>query len=249
MSAIRPLLEHHAAYRGPVRVGDRLLLDPNPWDVGYLPYTSTMYVAGKSDTAPRFGWEWDASQIPPEMKPSVVAYPSVRSGLKPWDRTRVDDRLADLRVSQLNALAVTYAFRSEGEGSYNAAFDLLLTRRPDGTEADIAAEVMVWVYRQGERANPAGRVVWSGIIPGTASSADLHHAPPQEGRPWDCYTFCCRYTEQDGEIDFAQALNWLAGRSARPDLYVGSVEFGAEAWSGSRGVMVVDAYDLEVKRV
>lgn len=175
----------------------------------------------------RFGWGWDWHGAPAG---SVSAYPEVIFGNKPWSQRETLCRVADLR-----ALRVDYAFATEANGEWNAAFEVWLSRTPTGSAASISAEIMVWVARQGMV--PAGSPTQSWPQWGlTLHEGQTAHGP--------IYSFVFDQPQFASFVDWKWFLKQLVqmGRISSTH-YVASVEFGNECING-RGRTQVDKFDV-----
>lgn len=179
-----------------------------------------------------FGWKWKWSG---GAGGRVVAYPEVIKGHKPWARRQTLGRIQDTR-----ALSVDYAFQTQADGSWNAAFEMWLTRGPIAHEKDITAEIMVWVARDREGAlRPCGGEPirrWTGL------GLSLHQERPLNRAP--IYSFVLDDPTYEGRIDLRWYLDVLLqwGRIAEQDS-ICAVEFGNETVNGS-GRTTVRRFDV-----
>jgi hypothetical protein len=224
------------AEEGPIRLaphGDTrgLALENNQWGRarnGAQGHQSMWYDRASGEVGWRWKWEGAAGG-------RVTAYPEVFKGHKPWDRRETLGRIQDTE-----ALSVDYAFETIADGTWNAAFDLWLTRSATAHEDELTAEVMVWVGRDPEGAlRPCGG---DAIRRWTDRGVSLHQDRPLNRAP--IYSFVLDEPAWEGHIDLRWYLGVLIewGRISATDS-ICAVEFGNEIVNGG-GRTTVRRFDV-----
>ena len=222
---------------GQCRPGDTLrrgeyALENNAWGSdGVSRFAQCVYATPAGD---RLAWTWD---YPTEDVDRVKAYPEVIFGKKPFTPGPSTTRLLPRPVTQVPALAVEFAARTEATGRWNAAFELWLTSDPAAPQASITHEVMFWVAQAGGP-RPAGVRVRT-VTPRDGRACDLWAGPMQS---WGYLAFVFRQPVTGGMIEFGPYLeHLLANGDIPPTAYVADLEYGNEVWHGA-GWTVLDRY-------
>lgn len=121
-------------------------LHNNTWNrqaVGSQAWQQCLQQRG-SGAALEVGWTWQW----PANAGTVLAYPSLVLGAKPWEPGPGNDARFPRRIDSLNRLLLSHELSTSATGQYNLAWSLWLTRSasvanpPDVTA--ITGEVMVW---------------------------------------------------------------------------------------------------------
>jgi hypothetical protein len=179
-----------------------------------------------------FGWDWNWSDAGGGR---VTSYPEVMLGYKPWSRRETLGRVGDLAQ-----LTVDYAFDTVADGSWNAAFEMWLTRGAIAHEDQISAEVMVWVARDAQGSlRPCG-----GDAIRTWPDRGLRLHQERSPQRWPIYSFVLDRPMCEGRIDLRWYLDVLIewSRVSRDD-HLCAVEFGNETVNGS-GRTTVRRFDV-----
>ena len=222
----------------------------NDWNVGDLRFGEDYAM---SAFAPEGGiggarFEWDFPDAPDWWMPR--AYPEAILGAKPWDGPETTDPLLPIPVEEAQ-VDLTFSLDwgappDQPRGGFNVAISLWLSDDPEAGREGIREEVMIWLG-SGDF-TPAGEVagrgadalgdhaIWSNADHGDASggvafgwrySAVVYDAPQRQGR-----------------IDLGEVLSDLEERELiAPDLFVMSVEIGAEVATGA-GWLEVERFDV-----
>lgn len=206
---------------------DQYYVENNQWGAGYVPHTQTV------ETVPNFAWEFDYPDDPVEAN-GVLAYPAIVHGWKPWAEMGTDSVLPCVIPESYN-LNVNYNMKTEVKPGcrYNTAFDLWITSKKGGREADITHEVMFWVASKGDN-RPAGRQL------GTILGCHYYHATQNNSfwnMPWECISIILPLSfganEYPHSVNLGQYLAELVNMSLLPaENFVASIEFGNEIWGG-----------------
>jgi hypothetical protein len=184
----------------------------------------------------QFGWTWNWNK---SNGGRVVGYPEVMYGHKPWSRRETLGRIDEMRT-----LEVDYAFETVADGSWNAAFEMWLTRGAIAHENEISAEIMVWVARDGAGAlRPCG-----GDAIRTWPDRGLRLYQERRPQPAPIFSFVLDQPHCEGRVDLRWYLEVLMqwGRVSAGD-HVCAVEFGNEAVDG-RGSTTVRRFDVTCSR-
>lgn len=198
-------------------------------DYGSSGYRHLLAVHSQAGKSP-IGWRWAY----PDPSGSVMAYPEVRKGKKPWTDTGNDPDYPR-KVKDSYSVAADLVYRCDGEGSYNVAFDMWITSTKRAIFEEIVAEVMVWLQADGSKATPAGEHKPTYTDP-------LFVSKPTTERPWTLLTFMASSTDAIVELGtYLQTLTTM--ELIDPEHYLASVEFGTEIWDGS-GWLALDRLDI-----
>lgn len=121
-------------------------LHNNTWNrqaVGSQPWQQCLQQRGSGPTL-EVGWAW---QWPADAS-TVLAYPSLVLGAKPWEPGPGNDPRFPRRIDTLNRLLLAHEVSTSASGRYNLAWSLWLTRTPTVANPPdpraITAELMVW---------------------------------------------------------------------------------------------------------
>lgn len=179
-----------------------------------------------------FGWNWNWTGA---NGGRVTGYPEVMHGHKPWARRETLGRIQDVRT-----LAVDYAFETVADGSWNAAFDVWLTKGAQAHENETTAEIMVWVARDAADAlRPCGG---EAIRSWPDRGLRLHQERPLNRSP--IFSFVLDRPQYEGRVDLRWYLDVLLewGRVSGSD-HICAVEFGNEVVNG-KGSTTVRRFDV-----
>ncbi len=212
-----------------------LMLENNQWGRVRNGASGDQCVWYDADSG-QFGWRWNWRNA---NGGRVTGYPEVMHGHKPWSRRETLGRIDETR-----ALSVDYAFETVADGSWNAAFEMWLTRGAVAHESEIAAEIMVWVARDGAGSlRPCGG---SAIRTWSDRGLSLYQERRPQGAP--IFSFVLDRPEFEGCIDLRWYLDVLMqwSRVSGSD-HICAVEFGNEAVDGS-GSTTVRRFDVTYTR-
>ena len=166
--------------------------------------------------------------LPSSSKP---VYPEIIYGKKPWIKYSTTDRLP-ARIRGLESVVVRLDYETMATGRYNALIDVWITYSYVSDHNTIAHEIGIFL-EGGEawRCKPVkiGGRYWCYSM--------------KEGE-WRFHKFTLVNGTKPRELDVMDFIRFLRHKIS-PSLYLASVEFGNEVWSG-RGVTVVKYFNVTV---
>ena len=207
-----------------LKVGD-YHLENNAWGTeNPLP---PQHIFGPPDDSISWHWDWPAGSAD-----KVMAYPEIIYGKKPFNRTSSTTALPRA-IRELNTLNVDFSFQTSATGAFNSTFDLWITNSSSATQADITAEVMIWLSKDG--LTPAGSRNYALNTPTGCSS--FHSGRMQH---WDYFAFVLNRTITEGNVDLKPYIDFLVNEGAvSADHFLASVEFGNEIAFGKGATKLV----------
>ncbi|MGH8515862.1 MAG: GH12 family glycosyl hydrolase domain-containing protein [Panacagrimonas sp.] len=213
--------------------GDRrgLALENNQWGRTRNGATGQQTVWYDNERG-EFGWNWNWTGA---NGGRVTGYPEVVHGHKPWSHRETLGR-----IQQIGTLAVDYEFETVADGSWNATFEMWLTRGAKAHGNDITAEIMVWVARDAADAlRPCGG---EAIRSWPDRGLRLYQERSSQRAP--IFSFVLDRPQHAGRVDLRWYLDVLLewGRIPGGD-HICAVEFGNEVVNGS-GSTVVRRFDV-----
>ena len=224
--------------------GDFSLVN-NPWNKGDLTngrdYTQSITFNTNDPTQNvKMTWDW------PDDLGTVVAYPEIIVGFKPWGQTGTDTLVTRLDLLQKLHVDVDYGIRGD-RASFNVAFDLWLSDKPTAGPNQITTELMIWTH-DGDL-TPAGKQVGNyrdGDFRAEIWVADdFGDSSGTSNATWRYIAIRSKDEIRNDTIDIDGILKMLIRR----DLVDGSdflngYEFGAEV-TGGRGNLLLHSIDHE----
>lgn len=210
--------------------GSGNLVDGKDYSVG------ATYHANSMTTATTFTWDYPPNTL---SYTKVLGYPSVMFGSDTFNNVWGEyDPAMVLPVQVKNLTSLTSSYNSSIGGevqSFDVAYDIWLTNKPNGIWSDITNEVMIWTHR--------GDMNTYGTKVGTYSdgnySATIYHIG----------TYTALVPDKDflvGTIDVKdvlaklQALGIVSG-----DEYVNQIDYGAEPFQG-KGSLTLNSLSIDV---
>lgn len=196
-----------------------------------------------------YGWSWEGLPV----GDTLISFPQVVLGWKPWDGGASSHPELPVRIADLAGLRLSYDVRTRAFGKYNLATTLWLTRSGAEGEApdpmDITADVMIW--SEGSGFDPFGTRVGNVTIDGTELEVwfapDLGD-PSGEGPRWNYVAYLYPRKTQAVALDLKKILEHAAAAGfISADHYVSDVEVGNEVMSGA-GETWIRSLSLEVAR-
>ncbi len=183
------------------------------------------------------GWRWHW----PSTTESVKAYPALVTG---WHWSSNYDPRSHLpaALSSLHHVRTHARFALNADGRYNVAYDLWCHTSPRARwYSSPAAEVMVWL--RSINVHPAGDYKGRVTIDGRHWGFYVGSLPTG----WPVYTFVLEEGTDDLSMDLQPLLGSLArtGYWRSDALFLSSVEFGSEIYSGSGELHLLD-WQLEI---
>jgi hypothetical protein len=186
-------------------------------------------------------WEWPASQ-------TVVSYPEVIFGDKPWDKPVGLVPEFPFHPGQ-KRLVADYDVLLEATGAYNLAFELWPVSAVPGNKDVIKSEIMIWIAHQ--NLTPAGEKVGDLEVDGTAFDVWVKKghcdASGVFSNTWDYVAFVAHRPVLKGPLDISAFLNYLLKKGlVEKEHYITSVELGNEIISG-KGIARIRDYRISIR--
>ncbi len=204
----------------------------------------TVFLTESAEGARGFGWKWNWSSAS-----SVVAYPEVIFGVKPWDIT--DDNQPSWRITAATGrLSVDFSSIVDATGIWNMAFSIWGYRNPKAPRDSISHEIMIW--NSATNIEPAGSLYASRTIDGRDFRVYVKkgHGDDSGGtaQTWTYVAFRPDKPFFGGTLDVGQFLDFLVEEQIMDDsVYVSSIEWGNEVVKGA-GLALIDSYGVTVTR-
>jgi hypothetical protein len=197
---------------------------------------STFHWANLTDGT-TFNWGFPATTDP---YAPVRGYPDIIFGVAPYgDLVNATDttRTFPVRLSSIEDLTATFETQIGGNTSgFNVAFDIWLTRTPNGGPDAITNEIMIWTHDHAFM--PWGDLI--GTYPQGSASAQIYHTG----------TYTAVIMDKDmlaGTLDLGAVFARLEELGVvSQNEWLASVQFGAEVISGS-GSLTVDRFELALE--
>lgn len=227
-------------------IGGNYHLVNNVWnkDAALGPYEQVIFSEDKAN--PTFGWRWKW----PATKASVVSYPEVIYGDKPWDA-----QLNLVKEFPFTAgskrLVVDYDVSLTADGVYNMAFEFWPVSALPGNKNNITSEVMVWIAYQGESFKPTGQKL--GILEVDGNSFEIYtilaHGDDSgaNSNKWDYIAFIPQKPILRGPLDLSVFIDYLLEKGImKKEQWITGLEFGNEIQTGS-GEVKISNYRVSIQ--
>lgn len=183
------------------------------------------------------GWRW----YWPSTIDSVKANPSLVTGWH-WSSNYAPDSHLPKAISSLHHINARARFELEAEGRYSVAYDIWCHTTPHARwYSSPAAEVVIWL--RSADVHPAGDYQEDVTIEGYRWRVYVGLLPSG----WPIYTFVSDSEVSELSMDIAPLLAYLTdtGKWKSDALFLSSIEFGSEIYSGSGELHVRDWF-LEI---
>jgi hypothetical protein len=190
-----------------------------------------------------FGWQWDLKAMDIW---TVVAYPEVIYGIKPWEaETRPDSWQVAAGQSEI---IVDFAVKLRASGIYNMAFSLWAYTDPDMPKDSISHEIMIWNDAKGMV--PAGKRIKTALIDGRKFEVYIRegHVDASGGssQVWSYAAFKPVRPYYEGTLNIKEFIAFLVAEGFMTgEEYLSSVEWGNEVVSG-RGLAEISRFSVTV---
>lgn len=223
----------------------------NVWNrqaVGAYPFRQCILMRDAHGGA-QYGWSWDA----PPAGATLISFPQIVLGWKPWTGGTSSHPELPIRVSDLAQLRLAYAAETRATGKYSLAATLWMTRTGAIGAApnpmDIATDIAIWT--DGFAFDPFGAQVGHASIDGIDFEVwfarDLGDSTAA-GPRWNYVAYRATRGSQVIALDLKKILDHaVAAGFISPEHYVSDVEIGNEIMSGS-GVTWIKTLSFEVVR-
>jgi hypothetical protein len=190
------------------------------------------------------GWRW---RSPWQMWPSIVSYPEMICGNKPWDQPMGTFPGLPLHPGS-KRLTVDYNIRQQATGIYNLAFSMWAVSDLPPSPATIRCEVMVWIANSGQK--PAGTLRGIVNVNGTPYHVYVNeHQHDRSGtnkNEWTYVAFVARHPVLNGPLDLSAFLDELQQRNIlSPSEWLTDVELGNEVAEGT-GITEIQDFALHL---
>lgn len=183
------------------------------------------------------GWRW----YWPSTTDSIKANPALVTGWH-WSSSYGLDSHLPVAVSSLHHVHLRTRFELVANGRYNVAYDLWCHSTPHARwYSSPAAEVMIWLHSVD--VHPAGEYHGDATIEGYHWHIYVGSLPSG----WPIYTFVLDGEASEFSMDIQPLLAYLThtGIWKNDPLFLSSIEFGSEIYSGSGELHVKDWF-LEI---
>lgn len=184
-----------------------------------------------------FGWQWS---WPPAR--TVMAYPEVVYGDKPWDPPAGLPTDFPLPAGS-RKITVGFDIRLTAKGTYTMAFTLWGISNTNNPKGSITHEIMIWIANRG--GHPAG--IKRGTLQASGVDFDVYVNPDQSDNSganqnrWTYVAFVAQKPLLKGQLDLDTLTDYLLkqGIMAIPT-YLTSLELGTEISSGEGKAEILD---------
>lgn len=212
-------------------------------------YTQTISIADDKDLTSGISMNWDWNADPSNT--SVLAYPEISVGYKPWDDPSHGTTSLSSRIRDIRAFAVTHDLAISGDiDKFNVSYDLWLTNKPLGDESTITTELMIWTHKGGPDdfgSAQVGTYKQGGVTFDIVTYANFGDPSGETGNHWRYIALVPQTDLLDKTIDVKAVFNEMMrlGYVSEMD-YLTGYELGAEITGGTGGLTVNDiSYNLE----
>jgi hypothetical protein len=195
-----------------------------------------------------YGWSWDW----PIGGDTLVSFPQIVFGWKPWDGGASSHPRLPMRIAVIHRLNLSYEMETTAKGKHNLATTLWLTRSgaisTEPNPMDISTDLMVWT--DGFAFDPFGSRVGHTSIDGIDFEVwlarDLGDSSP-DGPRWNYVAYRSTAKHLTASLDLRAFLRHAIEQGyVSPDHYVSDVEVGNEIMTGS-GETWIKAISLVVE--
>ena len=182
-----------------------------------------------------YGWSWEW----PIGGDTLISFPQVIFGWKPWDGGASSHPRLPIRIAAIDRLTLSYAMETTANGKHNLATTLWLTRSgrisTEPNPKDISTDLMVWT--DGFAFDPFGSRVGRASIDGIDFEVWLARGlgdSSADGPRWNYVAYRSTTKHLTASLDLKAFLQHATEQGyVSPDHYVSDVEVGNELMSGS----------------
>jgi hypothetical protein len=230
------------SYELDTRVGR---LTNNVWNkqaIGDAPYRQCLKARGRG-SGREWGWSWS---WPVESR-TVLAFPQVTFGWKPWNGGMPTDDRLPIAIATIKSLNLTYEIETRAEGKYILSIALWLTRTGRTASAanpsDISADINIWMV--GDAFDPAGAHVGDIAVDDLEFevwyAADMGDASGANANRWNHVVYRAVSPQLSESLDIDEFVADAVSRGyVSREHYVSSIEIGNEVMSGSGATWIND---------
>lgn len=230
---------------GRIVVGGRYIVANNCWNRGAANGAGKQRIFLEDIEGKKvFGWQWSWSGMN-----SVVAYPEVICGTKPWDPPAAG-LIPELpfKVGS-KRMTVDFDISLKASGSYNMAFSLWAVSKLPATSGAITHEIMIWNVDRG--VTPAGSS--RGALKVGDVSYDVYVSPGhsdasgKSSHSWTYIAFVAKRSVLRGPLDITAFTDYLTAKNILDNnLYITSLELGNEVVSGT-GLLEIADFNVRIE--
>jgi hypothetical protein len=227
-----------------VRLNGGYVLNNNVWNRRAASRDSYQKVFSEEiDGKPAIGWQWKWSAN------SVVAYPEVVYGDKPWDEPLglVTSGLPFKAGSK--QVTANFDINLRATGTYNMAFSMWAISNPAEPKKSITHEIMIWNVKKGMSvsADRMKSLVVNGVTFDAYTSANWGDASGVHSNKWRFTAFVARTPILKGPLDISAFLDYmLEHKILTTEHYITSIELGNEVMRGS-GITEIKDYSIDIR--
>ncbi|WP_341676724.1 hypothetical protein [Niveibacterium sp. SC-1] len=225
-----------------IKVDERYRLINNVWNKGAARSGSQRVFTGAAEGGKVIGWQWTW------QAGTVVAYPEVVVGDKPWD---APSGLKSEFPLAAGSHRITADFDADlrAQGSYNLVFSLWAITDAARPRASISHEIMIWLARKemeppGQRLDP---LTVNGVVFDAFLRRDHGDNSGANADKWSLMAFVPRDPVLKGPFELSAFIDYmLAHKLIEPRHLLTSVELGNEVVRGA-GTTELRGYAIRVE--
>lgn len=222
----------------------------NVWNkqaIGAAAYRQCLKARGRG-SGREWGWSWS---WPLESR-TVLAFPQVMFGWKPWNGGMPTDDRLPIAIATIKSLNLSYDVQTNADGKYILSTALWLTRTGRTASApnpaDISADINIWMV--GDAFEPAGEHVDDIAVDGLEFevwyAAEMSDASGANANRWNHVVYRAVSPQLSESLDIDEFVADAVSRGyISREHYVSSIEIGNEVMSGSGETWISDL-SLEV---
>jgi len=229
---------------------ERCFLVNNAWNRGAAGVHFAQEIFDENVAGNRaVGWRW---RSPWQISSSIVSYPEMICGNKPWDQPMGAFPGLPLHPEAnpgSKRLIADYNIRLQATGVYNLAFSLWAVSNLPPSPATIRCEAMIWIANSGQK--PAGTLRGTINVQGTDYDVWINdHQHDNSGankNEWTYVAFVARRPVLRGPLDLGAFVDDLRQRGIlTPAQWLTDVELGNEVAEGA-GITEIQDFALRLQ--
>jgi len=190
------------------------------------------------------GWRW---RSPWKMRHTVVSFPELICGNKPWDEPIGVFRGLPFHPGD-RQISADYNIRLRASGNYNMSFEMWAVSALPPAVKSIRAEIMVWIANSDQQpaGTPRGTVTVAGVPYDLFVNEHQEDASGTSSQPWIYAAFVARSPQLSGPLNLSAFVDDLQRRGLLThDLWITNVELGNEVSEG-KGIAEIQDFSLHV---
>jgi hypothetical protein len=204
------------------------------------PYNQEIFLKEGDDGNQIFGWKWSGKGK------SVLAYPEVNIGAKPWDPPNGLKSDFPFAVGKKD-IVVDFDVALKASGRYNMSFELWIVKALPPTQATISKEIMIWNHNSGM--TPQGLYTDTIEVDGVKYDAFMRLVHGDESgansNQWSYMAFVAKTSVLKGSLPLKPFIDYLVKQGAlnKKD-YIANLELGNEVIEGE-GVAEIRRFNVK----